>query len=62
MTQTFEISKQYRENAKFITLIFDDPFITQGLRAAIETISNDEFPEVFGGNNNEQGYKSLKEF
>ena len=48
--------------AAFITLAFDDLFNTRGIRAAIETISNEEFPAIFGGKENKPEYKSLKDF
>ena len=49
ITQTFEMAKWYGEGSAFITLAFDDIFNTWGIRAAIETISNEEFPAIFGG-------------
>ena len=61
-TQTFETAKRYGEGAAFITLAFDNLFNTQGIRASIKTISNELFPAIFGGKNNNQEYKSLKDF
>ena len=61
ITQTFETAKRYGEGAAFITLAFDDIFNTRGIRASIETISNEEFPAIFGGKDNNPEYKSLED-
>ena len=61
ITQTFETAKRYGEGTVFITLAFDDIFNTRGIRASIETISNEEFPAIFGGKDNNPEYKSFKD-
>ena len=61
ITQTFEIAKQYREGAAFIILEFDNNFSTWGIRASIKTMSNKDFPTMFGGKDNNPEYKSLED-
>lgn len=52
ISQTFETAKRYSKGAAFITMEFYNIFNTQGIRYSIETVSNEDFPAIFRGNNN----------
>ena len=57
MSQTFETAKRYGQGCVFLTLSFDDMNNTRGIRASIETVSNEKFPTSFDGD----GFGSLSE-
>ncbi|CAJ1966339.1 unnamed protein product [Cylindrotheca closterium] len=59
ISQTIETSKRYGSGCTFLTLSLDDVFNTRGIRAAIKTSSNTDFPAVFG---NGSQYNSLDAF